>query len=56
VTDNDIGIATAGGCFVVQNSAAGNLSTDYSVSGTVGPIIISTGTITTTNPWANFSY
>ena len=55
VTDNDIGIQTFFGCFVVQNSAASN-GTNYSVSGTVGPIITSTGTITTTNPWANFSY
>lgn len=55
VTDNDIGIQTSVGCFVVQNSAASN-GTNYIVSGTVGPIITTTGTITTTNPWANFEY
>ncbi len=46
-----------GGGLVIRNSARGNVS-NFSVSGAVGPIVDMTagGTITTTSPWANFSY
>ena len=58
VTNNGLGInVTAAGNFIVANSASGN-ATNYVVSGvqTIGPIITSTGTITSENPWANFSF
>jgi hypothetical protein len=43
--------------FFVRNIARGN-GVNFSVSGSqvIGPIITGTGTITTNNPWANFSY
>lgn len=58
VTNNDRGIEVqVAGNFIVQNSASGN-STNFSIAETqtIGPIITATGTITTTNPWANFSF
>ncbi|MFH0792671.1 MAG: right-handed parallel beta-helix repeat-containing protein [bacterium] len=46
-----------GGNFIIRNSASGN-TTNYDITGiqTIGPIISATGTITSTNPWANFEY
>lgn len=58
VTDNVRGIdIDVSGNLVIRNSASGN-TTNYDILGTqtIGPIIASTGTITSTNPWANFSY
>ncbi|RLA59847.1 MAG: hypothetical protein DRQ89_13570 [Epsilonproteobacteria bacterium] len=58
VTDNDRGIdVDSPGNLIIRNSASGN-STDYAIIGTqtIGPIITATGTITNTNPWANFSF
>jgi len=58
VTDNDRGIEVdIAGNLIVRNSASGN-STNYVITGTqtIGPIITATGTITNTNPWANFSF
>lgn len=54
---NDLGLVATGGCLIVRNSASGN-TTKFSLTGTntVGPIITATGTITSTNPWANFEY
>ena len=56
--DNDRGldVGTAGN-FIVCNTATGN-STNYSISGmqTIGTIVTATGTIASTNPWANFEY
>ena len=45
------------GNFIIRNSATGNGS-NYVISGTqtIGPIVTATGTITTNNPWANFSF
>ncbi len=42
---------------IIRNSAHGN-ATNYSVAATntSGPIVGSSGVITTTNPWTNFSY
>jgi parallel beta-helix repeat protein len=44
--------------FVIRNSARGNATGNYLVTGsqTIGPIITTTGTITTNNPWANFEF
>ncbi|MBL9030414.1 MAG: right-handed parallel beta-helix repeat-containing protein [Phycisphaerae bacterium] len=41
--------------FIVRNTAKGN-AFNFTLPGvqTIGPIITTTGTITTTNPWANF--
>ncbi len=58
VTDNDRGIEVdVDGNFIIRNTASGN-TTAFSITGTqtIGPIITATGTITTTNPWANFSF
>jgi Right handed beta helix region len=55
---NTVGILVdVGGNIIFRNSVR-NYGTHYSFSGTntVGPIITATGTISTTNPWANFSY
>ena len=49
---------TSAGNFIVQNTASGN-TVAYDIAGTqtIGPIVSTTGTISTTNsPWANFSY
>lgn len=57
VSENFLGVsADVAGNFIVQNSADGNAA-DYNVTGTqtIGPIV-SSGDITTNNPWANFSY
>ncbi len=58
VQGNGMGIdLDQGGNFVARNTARGN-TTNYNMPGsqTVGPVITATGTITTTNPWANFSH
>jgi parallel beta-helix repeat protein len=58
VVGNDRGIhVDAAGNFIARNTAR-NCATAYAVSGTqtMGPIITATGTITSTNPWANFTY
>ena len=46
------------GNLVVRNFARANLSGNFNLSLTdsPGPIITSSGTITNTSPWANFSY
>ncbi|MGQ0553835.1 MAG: right-handed parallel beta-helix repeat-containing protein [Planctomycetota bacterium] len=45
------------GNFIAGNIASGNtLNYDIVPTQTIGPIITATGTITTTNPWANFEY
>ena len=58
VHDNDRGIdVDANNNFIIKNNASGNGSNYPIVAGnTVGPITAGGGTITTTNPWANFSY
>ena len=61
LTGNHQGIlctnASAVNNFIIRNSATGN-TTNYQISGTqiIGPIVTATGTITTNNPWANFSF
>ena len=58
VTNNDRGIdVDMAGNFIVRNTASEN-TINYDVTGvqTIGPIITATGTITSTNPWANFSF
>ncbi len=58
VSGNIRGIdADVGGNFIARNTARDN-ATNYEMTGTqtIGPIITATGTITTTNPWANFSF
>jgi len=58
VVGNDYGIkVNNSGNFIVRNTASDN-GTNYSISGTqtIGPIITATGTITSENPWANFSF
>jgi parallel beta-helix repeat protein len=58
VAQNHYGIRVAvAGNFIVKNSARAN-GTNYFITGTqtIGPIISTTGTITTNNPWANFSF
>lgn len=58
ITANVSGISvSSSGNFIAKNTASGNTN-DYSIVGTqtMGPIITSTGTITNTNPWANFSF
>lgn len=59
LSENTFGLRTdAGGNFIIQNSASGNASGNYSITGpqTIGPIVSGPGTITTNNPWANFSF
>lgn len=59
VTDNDRGIdVDSSGNIIVRNTASGNTTSSFDWMGTqtLGPIITATGTITTTNPWANFIY
>jgi len=59
VTGNDRGIdVDYPGNFIVKNTASGNTGSNYSITGTqtIGPIITATGTITSENPWANFSF
>ena len=58
LTANDWGLRVdASGNFIVKNSASAN-GTNYFISGTqtIGPIVTATGTITTSNPWANFEF
>jgi len=59
VTDNNTGISVDfGGNIIIGNSASGN-GTDYNIvpGNSVGQILTVTGaTITTSNPWANFSF
>jgi hypothetical protein len=47
----------AAGNFIARNTAR-SCTTAYATTGTqtIGPIITATGTITTSNPWANFAY
>src|SRR5258705_1663286 len=49
---------TGANTLIIKNTARGHTSTNYSFSAfpIFGPIISTTGTITTNNPWANFSY
>jgi parallel beta-helix repeat protein len=63
VNNGSYGLYVAGGSgysnnIVIGNSAAGSGTANYSISGTqiTGPIITATGTITNSNPWANFSF
>ncbi len=58
VTDNDLGIVTAGGSLVIRNSASNNAGGNFSFQATdlVGPTVGGIGVIGSTNPWANFSY
>jgi hypothetical protein len=46
------------GNLIVKNSVAGNGTNNYVVPGpqVVGPLITTTGIITNSNPWANFSF
>ena len=57
-TANKIGIAASPGNLIIRNSARVNTTQNYSLSGnsTYGPIVTGSGEITTTSPWANFSY
>ena len=43
---------------IIKNSVSGNGANNYLTPGQqiVGPLITATGTITNSNPWANFSY
>jgi hypothetical protein len=43
---------------VIKNSVSGNGANNYLTPGSqiVGPLITTTGTITNSNPWANFSF
>ncbi len=43
---------------IIRNSVAGAGGNSYSISGTqiIGPIVTTAGTITNSNPWANFSF
>lgn len=43
---------------VIKNSVSGNGGSDYSILGNqvLGPLITSPGTITSSSPWANFSF
>lgn len=54
------GISVAGSPnnIVIRNSAIGSGMNNYSLAAAniAGPLITDTGTITNTNPWANFSY
>jgi len=59
VTSNDRGFdVDATGNLIIRNSASGNTTSnyDYVLPQTIGPIISATGTITSTNPWANFLF
>jgi hypothetical protein len=49
---------TVNGNIIVKNSVSGNAANDYLTPGNqvVGPLITTYGTITNSNPWANFSY
>jgi parallel beta-helix repeat protein len=58
---NQNGIVTTGsgsGNFIVKNTVHGSTSSNFSIQGTqtIGPIITASGTISTTSPWANFSF
>ena len=54
--NNDVGILSSGASFIIRNTARQN-GTNYHFVGAqnAGPIV-GAGTITTNNPWANFSY
>jgi len=59
LTDNAIGLdVDIAGNFIARNTASGNTTANYSFTGvqTVGPVIVATGTIVSTNPWANFEF
>ena len=58
VADADRGIdVDSNNNIIIENSASGNTNNYTIVAGnTVGPIIAGSDPITTTNPWANFSY
>lgn len=58
-TNNGVGISINGLLnLIVRNYAAGNSTQNYSISAVTlnktGPIVTSTGTISSTSPWANF--
>jgi parallel beta-helix repeat protein len=58
VSRNDRGLdVDAAGNFIARNSASSN-TTNYSITGTqtIGPILSTPGTITSSSPWANFSF
>ena len=58
VSDNDLGISSMGDSFIIANTAIDNgTSYDTTASDAVGTIIdlSAGGTITSSNPWANFS-
>ena len=46
------------GNIIIKNTVSGSGANNYVITGTqvVGPIITATGTITSTSPWANFSF
>jgi hypothetical protein len=64
VTDNNTGIGASGGTLVIRNVARGNaFNYELPTNCMFGPIIsfgsganTLTGTITNSNPWANFAY
>jgi parallel beta-helix repeat protein len=60
VTTGNFGIAVSGSTnnIIIRNSVMGGGSSDYLISGSqiVGPMITTPGTITSANPWANFSF
>lgn len=59
VTDSNggYGISSVASNLVIRNSCRGNTLGDYSLSTALaGPIVSGTGTITNTNPWANFEF
>jgi parallel beta-helix repeat protein len=58
VTSNDRGIWATGGSFVFRNTAYSNTAENYAISGNnaVGEILSSSDPVTSSNPWANFSF
>jgi len=50
--------ASYSGNIIIKNSVSGNGGNNYLTPGAqfVGPLITTTGTITNSNPWANFSF
>ena len=63
VTGNAYGIDIGGGAsntnnIIIGNTAVGSSVANYTIPGgqIAGPLITTTGTITNSNPWANFSF
>jgi parallel beta-helix repeat protein len=59
-TGGGFGIEVLGGTnnIIIRNSVVGGGGNNYNLTGTqiVGPLITTAGTITSANPWANFSF